>query len=298
MKVLHFQHMGVGVVLSEALRHMGVDSHVISTAKHPFFKSEVLPRHGYLVHVPFLRSLAKRHDWRGYFDYDVLHSHDGVRMPGFVLAHYRGKLLQHYHDPKTTESIYEPSVPSLVSIPNRVPNGIWVPLPADTALFNPREKPDSIVRVGFCDQHLDPNKSQFIPKKEIMLSAANSRILTNPLTGEIPHDMMPRYYGSIDMWVDRFGLDFYGFAAVEVAAMGIPVIAQIGEEEAKYVPDCPFINTDRKGIPDAIAYLASDEQARKSIGRKCREFILKTHDSMIVARKCLELYDALLGVRQ
>jgi hypothetical protein len=46
----------------------------------------------------------------------------------------------------------------------------------------------------------------------------------------IPHSEIPNYYGSLDLWVDRVGVGFYGYGPVEAAACGVPVIADISTE--------------------------------------------------------------------
>jgi glycosyltransferase involved in cell wall biosynthesis len=112
----------------------------------------------------------------------------------------------------------------------------------------------------------------------------------------IPHNMMFEYYGQIDIWVDRIGLNFYGFSAVEAAAMEIPIITQIGADDQKWVPDCPFINTRREGVTEAIKTLATDSETRRSIGQASREYILKVHDSAKVAEQCLGIYKKLSNV--
>ncbi len=98
----------------------------------------------------------------------------------------------------------------------------------------------------------------------------------------------------IDVWVDRVGHGFYGFAAVEAAAMGIPVITQIGEYEKAFAPDCPFITVDRTDVAAAIVSLAEDENSRRALGARAREYAVDIHDSTKVARRCLELYESLM----
>ena len=64
--------------------------------------------------------------------------------------------------------------------------------------------------------------------------------------------MHEQYWKHIDVWVDRFGLDFYGFSSVEAAACGIPIVCQIGEKELGLVPKCPFINTTTSELVDVL----------------------------------------------
>jgi len=291
MKVLHYEHMGVGVILSQALRKLGQDSHVLSSAPHPFgFKEDFL-----FSRNRYVRKFLKRLVWRKYYDFDILHSHDNKPLPPYVLRHWRGALVQHYHDPNTQARLYT-DIPSFISLPNKIksiPEATWVPIPVDTTIFKPIEaEVHDKVCIGYCDQMVDSWKARFIPKHEVEAAAKRlgNKAYTLPLTGIIPHDSMPDFYRKIDVWVDRIGLDFYGFSAVEVASMGIPVVTQIGQEERNWVPECPFITTDLKGATGEIISLAEDEHLRISLGRKAREYALKVHDSTRVAQICLEQY--------
>jgi len=298
LKVLHYEHNGVGVIISRSLQRIGVQSRVLSSATHPFgFKEDFLfHRHRFRT----WREIRRRSEWKRYYDFDILHSHDALRLPENVLVHWRGKLIQHYHDPKTTGSLYPANVPSFVSLPSilkAVPNATWLPIPVDTDVFSPEKRvPHNNVRIGYCAQSLDPSKQKFIPSREI--DSALDRLATKaevlPLLDIIQHEHMTDYYGKIDVWVDRVGQGFYGFAAVEAAAMGIPVITQIGEDEKAFVPDCPFTSVDRTDVPAAIVSLAEDETSRKALGARAREYAVDIHDSTRVARRCLELYESLM----
>jgi hypothetical protein len=270
----------------------------LSSAPHPFgFKEDFLFRHH---RFRTLREIRRPSEWRKYYDFDILHSHDSLRLPENVLVHWRGKLIQHYHDPKTTSSLYPVDVPSFVSLPSilkAVPNATWLPIPVDTDVFSPQKRvPHDSVRIGYCAQSLDPSKQKFIPSREIdsALNRMTTRAEAFPLLNIIQHEQMTDYYGKIDIWVDRVGHGFYGFAAVEAAAMGIPVITQIGEYEKAFVPDCPFISVDRTDVAAAIVSLAEDETSRKALGARAREYAVDIHDSTRVARRCLEFYESLM----
>jgi hypothetical protein len=287
----------VGVIISKSLQRIGVHSRVLSSAPHPFgFKEDFLfHRHRFRT----WRVIRRRSEWKKYYDFDILHSHDALRLPENVLVRWRGKLIQHYHDPKTTSSLYPADVPSLVSLPTilkAVPNATWLPIPVDTDVFSPQKRiPHNCVRVGYCAQSLDPSKQRFIPSREID-SALNrlSRAEVLPLSDIIQHEQMTDYYGKIDVWVDRVGHGFYGFAAVEAAAMGIPVITQIGEYEKAFVPDCPFISVDRTDVAAAIVSLAEDTTLREALGERARKYAVDVHDSTKVAGRCLEFYESLM----
>jgi glycosyltransferase involved in cell wall biosynthesis len=290
--------MGAGIVLSQALQRLGVDSRVLATKSHPFgFKEDFLfPQKPRFLKGPFAKRFM-RSAWRKFYDFDILHNHDNYRLPSYVFDHWKGAFVQHYHDPKTTSPLY-PDIPSFASLPSIirvVPSAIWVPLPVDTTFFRPATFARGTVSIGYNYQSLDPTKLSYIPKKEIDLAVEKLRgkAVSCPLTGVIEHKDIREYYRRIDVWVDRIGCDFYGFAAVEVASMGIPVITQIGEDEQKFVPDCPFVNTERDGVVEAIKLLVEDETARRELGKKARDFAVRKHDAIRAAKICLSKYEEL-----
>ena len=195
MKVLHYEHMGVGVVLSKALRKLGVDSRVLSSAPHPFgFKEDYL-----FSQNRYLRKFLRRLEWRKYYGFNILHSHDNNRLPQYVLKRWRGALIQHYHDPHTKNPLYD-NVPSFVSLPNilkAVPDATWIPIPADTNFFRPKKTcKRKKVCIGFYDQKTEPNKFKFIPKTEIKEAAdkLGNKVLMVPLNKIIPYRLIRNYY--------------------------------------------------------------------------------------------------------
>ena len=281
---------------------MNIYSRVLSSAPHPFgFKEDFL--------FPPLRlgpwgTLRRRLEWRKYYDFDILHSHSESQLPKYVLSHWRRKLIQHYHAAKVTGPLYSADVPSFASVPTIlrvIPGATWIPLPVETDMFRPGSKvPHDTVHIGYCMQSIDPTKQPFVPREEIdiALKKMGAKAEAFPLQNIVPHERMPGYYDQIDIWVDRIGLDFYGFAAIEAAAMGIPVITQIGENERAFVPSCPFVSVDRADVTEAIISLAGDKPLRERLGMRAREYVTEVHDSIKAAKKCLDKYESIMEERE
>lgn len=297
MKVLHYQHNGVGVILSEQLQNLGVESRVLATAPHPFgFKEDFL-----FSQKALMKKFLRRLEWRKYHGFNILHNHENLRLPNYVLKHWRGRMVQHYYDPNTREPLYA-GVPSFAALPcilKAVPNASFQPLPVDTTSFKAKHREEryaGMVRIGYCDLITDPRKSVMLPKKEMFAAIQKCKVASlYPLMSIIPHQNMPSYYQAIDIWVDRFGMNIFGFAAVEAAAMGVPVICEIGDYERDFVPDCPFIATTRENVTEKILDLVGDAELRKTLGQKARAYIVKYHDARKLAANCLSLYNELVS---
>ena len=102
------------------------------------------------------------------------------------------------------------------------------------------------------------------------------------------------YYKTLDLWVDRIGHGFYGFAAVEVASMGIPVVTQISSYAMKFVEDCPFLITDKAHMTEKILRVVDDPNYHKALGIYCRSYIQKNHSTTRLAERYVELYGDVL----
>jgi hypothetical protein len=289
VRVLHYQHNGVGVILSEAMRELGIDSRVVATAPHPFGfqEDELLPDRRGVARA--LRTL----DWLRLSGYDVFHCHD-TEIPRTVQRLYRGKIVQHYHAPSvaTPAAGADLSFTSLPGVIRQISDAEWIPLPCRTRTFSPElRRPDSRFRIGYSAQTLDPKKTPLIPFDEIASAVAElgDSAEAVPLAGVSHVSQMPAYYAGIDVWVDRFGAGFYGFAAIEAAAMGIPVVTEIGDFEKQFVPECPFVSIGRGEVTRTIVELAFSA-ARDELGMAGRTFVEQVHDSRRVAELCLKHY--------
>lgn len=294
--VVHFEHNGVGVILSEALRRQGYRSTVVASAPHPFgFKEDILlPQQAGVLGDALRLSV-----WLRLRNYAVFHNHAEF-LPGVSRRLWAGRIVQHYHDRVVDTPIAGADI-SLVSMPGNlrtIPSATWLPLPVRTSVFLPVESRSSgPVRIGFCTDTSDPMKPALIPTEEIAAAIARSGVKAQafPLKGlAYDHSRIREYYSEIDVWVDRIGVGFYGLSAIEAASMGIPIVTEIGEFEADMVPGCPFMSVDREGVRDAVETLVHDNAARDAVGQACREFAVKVHDADAIASRLAGMYQRLL----
>lgn len=297
LSILHWEHMGVGVNLSQALNQIGIKSRVVSRCVHPFgFKADYI--------LPYRRILNNKSDWisikrNRLSKLNIFHNHSNYKVSKKLSKHWKGRFIQHYHDPNTEKPIYD--TPSFVSVPallEVIPNSTWIPFPVDVNHFGGiigKNNDDNLI-VGYCAQEIDPTKKALIPHRELKkIAEEENGIVLHPLKEIIHHTQIHKYYSKLDVWVDRIIDDdekgFYGFAASECAMMGIPIISKIDDQTLTHLDSCPFINiADRSKLATELKSLAEDEKHRRKLSRKTRDYAIKTHDSLNVARKCLKAY--------
>ncbi len=107
----------------------------------------------------------------------------------------------------------------------------------------------------------------------------------------LPHTEAMRRFAQADFAVDQLNIGWYGGFAVEVMALGRPVICHIDEESTADNPfgsELPIVRTTQETVRDAIRDLVTDRDRRLALGRESRSFVEKHHDPRAVARTALE----------
>ncbi len=98
-------------------------------------------------------------------------------------------------------------------------------------------------------------------------------------------------YKTVDVFVDQLFAGWYGGLAVEVMALGKPVIAYIRQEDLHFIPvqmraDLPIIQAEPSSIRDVledILKMPRTELLEKA--KRSRAYVEKWHDPMIIAKR-------------
>jgi glycosyltransferase involved in cell wall biosynthesis len=107
----------------------------------------------------------------------------------------------------------------------------------------------------------------------------------------VPHAEAMRRFASADMAVDQLNLGWYGGFAVELMAMGRPVLCHIREDEPGDNPfgeELPIVRATRESLREELRALASDRDRRVRVGGESRAFVERHHDPLRIARSNLE----------
>jgi hypothetical protein len=309
IRVVHFRNTaGVATTLAKYQRRIGYNSTVLVAERHPFgYPGEIVhsTMFGKLVHslssvalsdvVHFHEAPYIFHPSQVYLEY--LHNIDyraARKLKKRIVFHFHGVEIRDpkrrkYSSPFFSETLLVATPDLLQYVPR---HATWLPYPIDTELFSPEQRTfnpgltigyyepvSSYVRLFAGNRKLIEDATKDIRQPGIRLSAAQN----------IPWTKMPKYYKSIDVWVDKIGLNFYGVAACEASACEVPVITQIGENELTYLPDCPFLNVKPQNIRGAIEYLY-EENTRRYVGRKCLDYVNRVHEASAIVNRLDDVY--------
>jgi len=118
------------------------------------------------------------------------------------------------------------------------------------------------------------------------------------LVENIPHSKVQELYRQADLAVDQLLIGWYGGLAVEVMALGKPVVCYIREEDLKFIPprmkkDLPIINANPDNIFEVLKGLVEDREKLNLIGEQSRAYVERYHDPMRIAERMKEVYESL-----
>ncbi len=124
------------------------------------------------------------------------------------------------------------------------------------------------------------------------------------LIEKIPHDKVRAIYASADILIDQVHVGWYGGLAVELMALGKPVVAYIRRDDLQFIPramaeELPVVSADPATLRDVLRPLVSDARQRQELGLRSRRFVENWHHPRYVAglttaayRRALESWPA------
>ncbi|MBM3175506.1 MAG: glycosyltransferase [Chloroflexi bacterium] len=118
------------------------------------------------------------------------------------------------------------------------------------------------------------------------------------LAENIPHSKVHELYRQADVAVDQLLVGWYGGFAVEMMALGKPVVCYIREEDLKFIPpqmkkDLPIINANPETVYEVLEHLVVERDGLLSIGERGRAYVERWHDPVKIARKMKQTYESL-----
>jgi glycosyltransferase involved in cell wall biosynthesis len=113
------------------------------------------------------------------------------------------------------------------------------------------------------------------------------------LTG-VPNHVVREWLNAADIVVDQISVGWHGKLSVESMALAKPTLCYINEEFKERFPqfkELPIVNITPHNLYNQLESLIIDENLRKKIGQKSRNYVENVHDSRIVCRNLLKIYE-------
>jgi len=114
----------------------------------------------------------------------------------------------------------------------------------------------------------------------------------------VPKNQLIEYYNASDVVLDQAELGVFGTSSPEAMACGKPLITSWAGKDGTNKED--FITCFKEAPPalhgwyideiySNLIKLAKDKEYRLELGKKSREWVIKTHDPVLVAKMHLEI---------
>ena len=118
----------------------------------------------------------------------------------------------------------------------------------------------------------------------------------------LSHKDALKTYERADLLIDQLLIGWYGGLAVELMAMGKPVICYIREEDLVFLPDgmrqdLPIINANPENIYEVLKQKIQGEsiESLADIGRRSRIYVEKWHDPQMTSLQLKANYESILS---
>lgn len=110
------------------------------------------------------------------------------------------------------------------------------------------------------------------------------------LVEKMPHHQAIEIYKKADIVIDSVLHGTYGILAIECMALGKPVLCYIHPNVKHLYKDLPIVNTQPNQVYQNLKKLILDPEKREILGIKGRKYVEEKHDSIIMAKKLINLY--------
>ena len=154
---------------------------------------------------------------------------------------------------------------------------IWKPVTCHASNFK------GVLKIGHAPSNRDVKGTDQILKVIQDLQSSHGTRFEFHLIENVAHDEVMHAYQSIDVLIDQIYAGWYGGLAVELMALGKPVLSYIREDDLKFIPpemaeNLPIINTCLENLKqNLISLIEMPYEELVELGRKSRQYVEKWH---------------------
>jgi glycosyltransferase involved in cell wall biosynthesis len=120
----------------------------------------------------------------------------------------------------------------------------------------------------------------------------------------LSHTEARQLYQRADLLIDQLLIGWYGGLAVELMALGKPVICYIRHEDLKFIPDVmrrdlPIINATPATLYDVLKqWLTTDRHNLATVGQRSRAYVETWHDPLQIVARLKAEYEQIMASKQ
>ncbi len=298
MKILHVNNQAsVGYNLSRAQREIGHESDLLARSDPGQRAPDIRATSVLSLYLQLLR-IAPR--------YDLIHVHGGIGASGIGLLPYKtlGKrFISHFHGSELREGkqtsfafICERlfvSTPDLLDHGGKVGGRELIHVPNPVTMEGV-EVVDWETRLGELEHgaslrlaHM-PTRRSVKGTSNVIKGVEDARArganIELDLIESVHLDEAMRRLQNAHVCIDWLSSDYdiHGVVSIEAMIRGIPTICRI--DERRYPEDIPIISAQPEDLSDRLLDICGDLGGLPDIGRRSREYALRYHEPINVAR--------------
>lgn len=182
----------------------------------------------------------------------------------------------------------------LVSTPNLLPivgdDALVVPQVIDSRVWVPEPSiPSEYVTVVHAPTRRNIKGTDQVLAAVNDLEASGHRVRLR-LLENLSYNLIQQEMVRSDIGVDQLVLGWYGKAAVELMALGKPVICYIAPELRHFAPDLPIISATKETLTSRLEELLLSRSLRERMGQRGVDYVRANHDCKRVASQLVNIY--------
>ncbi|HLO13695.1 MAG TPA: hypothetical protein VK206_02625 [Anaerolineales bacterium] len=153
----------------------------------------------------------------------------------------------------------------------------------------PQSADDGIIRIAHAPSLRRKKGTEFVVESVRELKAMGLPVEL-VLIEKVPFHEVKALYEMCDLGVDQVLYGWYGKVAIELMALGRPVVCYIDPQWHQYRADMPIVNGHPSQLTNELRKLVTDAALRRQLGEQGQTFVRQHHDVRCIIEQSLQLY--------
>ncbi len=186
------------------------------------------------------------------------------------------------------------STPDLIEF---IPGSILLPQPIDISKFETMKqrialskREGAVMKIAHAPSNRKMKGTQYVEEAVAKL-VASGYMVELILVENLPYEEALECCANADIVVDQLLIGAYGQYAVEMMALGKPVVCYLRDDLLEhYGDDLPIINANPDNLVDVLRRLLDSKDDWHTLGQQGIRYVQAHHDSQVIANRLIEYY--------